>query len=296
MITPVLSGVRDRVYAIDQIATLPQTLVRILEVVQDEHSSALDLANEIAADQALAMQILRTVNSSYYGLRRRVQTISESVVILGFEEVERVALSVSVVNFFGTDPHSLRLLNTLWRHSVACSIIAGSLERRYLDSQPGLSGARVAGLLHDIGKAVIAQHFPEAVGPIRKLMEEQDMSSVDAEKAVLDGYSHCDIGSWVAETWGLPETLVESIALHHMPHLVPADHGLVHLAHLADQIATLLGYPSVKLDSEKRTAKITCDILGIDDSMIAKLAERLEQQKGAIGMLACAGHMPASGT
>jgi len=284
-----VTDVRERVFALDELATLPSTLVRILSVVQDESTTALDLAAEITADPALTMKILGTVNSSYYGFHRQIGSIPDAVVILGFDEVERLALAISVINLFGRDQESARALHMLWRHSLACSVVAGCLEYHYRSQVPAIAGAHIAGLLHDIGKAVIAQYFPEAVMPIARLVQEEAVLVSDAEREVLDGYSHADIGSWVADRWELPEDLVVSIANHHTPEAVPADHILTHATHLADCICNRVGIRAMNAEAACCVEPSPSISLKVDAGVIAGIESRLDKQRGLIGAMAAGG-------
>jgi putative nucleotidyltransferase with HDIG domain len=284
-----VTDVRERVYALDELATLPSTLVRILSVVQDESTTALDLAAEVTADPALTLKILGTVNSSYYGFHRQIGSIPDAVVILGFDEVERLALAISVINLFGRDQESARALHMLWRHSLACSVVAGCLEARYRVELPAIRGAHIAGLLHDIGKAVIAQYFPEAVMPIVRLVQEEGVMVSEAEREVLDGYTHSDIGAWVAERWALPEDLVESIANHHTPEAVGPDRVLTHAAHLADCICNRVGIRAMNADAACCVTPVFSAGLDVDARVISGIESRLDKQRGLIGAMAAGG-------
>lgn len=284
-----VTDVRERVNALDEISTLPSTLVRILSVVQDESTTALDLAAEITTDPALTMKILGTVNSSYYGFHRQIASIPDAVVILGFDEVERLALAISVINLFGRDRESSRALHMLWRHSLAVSVVAGCLETHYRSHIPAIAGAHIAGLLHDVGKAVITQYFPEAVTPISRLVQEDNVSVCDAEREILDGYCHSDIGSWLAERWELPEELVESIANHHTPESVAPERILTYTTHLADCVCNRVGIRAINAETDHEVSPVVAKHLPVDASVISGIESRLDKQRGLIGAMAAGG-------
>jgi putative nucleotidyltransferase with HDIG domain len=279
--------VRNRILAIDEIATLPSGLARVFSVVQNESTTALDLAAEIAMDQALTMKVLRTVNSSYYGFPRHIQSIPEAVVMLGFSEVERLALSISVINVFGRDLEGMHALSQLWRHSLACSVIGSVLEQRHRSTRPQVIGAQIAGLLHDVGKAVIAQHFPDEMRRIVRLIQKEQCSVRAAEHEVLEGVTHSEIGAWLAEGWGLSPALVESIARHHCPETAPENHALTHAAHLSDLICNKEGITDSNAVSNGLTPcakSLRC--LPLDDALLDRVHTRLDKQRGLIGAVA----------
>ncbi len=284
-----IGDVRAKVWSLEEVATLPSTMVRILSVVQDESTTALDLAAEIACDPALTMKVLGTVNSSYYGFHRQINSIPDAVVILGFDEVERLALAISVINLFGRDRASGRALHMLWRHSLACSVVAGCLESHCRSRMPSISGAHIAGLLHDIGKAVIGQYFPEAVAPITHLVQEDGLTVCDAEREVLEGCTHCDIGSWLAERWDLPPEVVESIAMHHTPEMAPADRLLTHATHLADAICNRVGIRALNANTPCEVSPSVSEQLVVEEAVIANIEQRLDKQRGLIGAMAAGG-------
>ena len=282
-------GVRDRVYALKEVSTLPSTLVRILSIVQDDGANALDLAEVVGSDQALTLRILGTVNSSYYGFHRQIRTVPDAVVILGFDEVERLALAISVIHMFGRDPASARALKMLWRHSIACSVVTGCIETHLRSRKPQIAGAHVAGLLHDIGKAVIAQQFPEAMASVLRLIEDDGYSHTDAEREILDGYTHCDIGAWLAGRWSLPPAIVESIELHHAPSTLPNPHLLTHATHVADVLCNRFGIRSTNANASCEFEAASADAIGLDESLLAHIEERLDRQRGLIGAMATGG-------
>jgi len=278
---------RDRVDAITEIATLPDVLARIISVVQDESTTALDLADEIARDQALAMRVLRVVNSSFYGFPRSIRSIPEAVVILGFNEIERLALTISVINLFGKSPAQVRSLHNLWRHSLACSLAAGTMEQHFRRQHPEIAGAHLAGLLHDIGKAVIAQYFQEDAVRVINLVETSGCSVYEAEYEVFAGVTHCEVGAWVAERWNLPRELVESIGGHHRPLDVPGDQILPHATHLANTLVNMMGIGALNDQPQALPPHPeTLERLPLDETLMTRIQERLEKQRGLLGAVA----------
>jgi HD-like signal output (HDOD) protein len=275
----VIKNVRDRVDAIEDVGTLPQVMARILAIVEDDSSTALDLASEISHDQALTVRILRSVNSAYYGFQRQILTVPEAVVILGFNEVERLALAIAVINTLGMARENVKALRLMWRHSLACSVAGTVFEQRFATPMPGVRGAHVAGLLHDVGKAIIAQHVPEAVPAIVSKVTEDGLELVDAEREVLDGYTHCDVGSWMAARWDLPTDLVESIALHHDVADVPLEKEQVHATHVMDEICKGLGIMSANIPYTQKLNPSSAELFGYDDELVKAVEDQLEKNQ-----------------
>lgn len=282
MSEPPATELRARVEAIDALCTLPEVMLRILAIVDDDASTALDLAEEVAQDQALTAKVLRVVNSGYYGFVRQIRTIPEAVVILGFDEVERIATTIAVVNAFGADRDTLRAQRLLWRHSLACSVAAGVLEQR-LAHVPGVRGAHVAGLLHDIGKAVLAQYFPELLPGIRARMRRGNLTAYEAEALELDGVSHSDIGAWVAERWNLPEALVEAIRQHHCVESMGPDAVMVHVTHAANEVCKSLGLGAEPGAPPTPLHPVSKDVAGVDRDAIVAIRDQLDHCRNLIG-------------
>ncbi|UCD57729.1 MAG: HDOD domain-containing protein, partial [Candidatus Hydrogenedentota bacterium] len=196
---------------ITEISTLPQVMVRIMEIITDEDSSATDLANEIAKDASLTAKILKMVNSAYYGFYREIVKVSDAVVVLGFSEIRRLSLAISVLDMFGGSRAKHRL--EFWNHSFACAAMSDILAKEW-----GMhdNGAFTAGLLHDIGKAVLDQYFASMFSAVQACMQERSLKAHEAEGQLL-GFDHTDIGYWLSERWNLPMSLSEAIHCHHRP-------------------------------------------------------------------------------
>jgi HD-like signal output (HDOD) protein len=220
---------KKKLMEIDEISTLPHVMVRIMEIITDENSCAADLGSEIAKDASLTVKILKMVNSAYYGFYREIAKVSDAVVVLGFNEIRRLSLAISVLDMFiGKDRKDHRL--RFWAHSFGCAAMSDILAK---DSAVSGTGAFTAGLLHDIGIAVLDQYFPAMFSKIQACMNERSLREHEAEQ-FLYGFDHGDIGYWLSERWNLPINLSEAIRYHHNPALANEAPQLAQLIHVAD--------------------------------------------------------------
>ena len=213
--------------------TLPTMITQMIGLIDNPTTSARDVSRLISTDQALTAKILKLANSAFYGFPREISTVNHAVVVLGFETVKSLGLSVSVLERFarGGGEESTFDRQKFWEHSIACGVgarlLAGKLRYRVQGE------AFAAGILHDIGKLILSQYFSEEFAEIMKLVSEQDLYIGKAEEMVL-GVTHAEIGYWLAERWNLPGQLVDTIAFHHAPGRLKKAAELPSLIHLAD--------------------------------------------------------------
>ncbi|MEW6754761.1 MAG: HDOD domain-containing protein [Candidatus Latescibacterota bacterium] len=214
--------------------TLPTVITQLIGLIDNPRTSSRDVSRLIATDQALTAKILKLANSAFYGFPREISTVNHAVVVLGFETVKSLGLSVSVLErFAGAGEDASFDRQRFWEHSIACGVgarlLAGKLRYRVQGE------AFAAGILHDIGKLVLSQYFPQEFAQIMRMVHEQDIYIGRAEEAVL-GVTHTEIGAWLSEKWNLPRQLVDAIAFHHAPGRVERNGRLPALIHLADHL------------------------------------------------------------
>jgi putative nucleotidyltransferase with HDIG domain len=201
-----------------QLPTLPIVYQRLQKMLSNPRVSAKDVGAVIESDQALAAKILKVVNSSYYGFPRKVATISHSVVILGFNEIKHMALSVSLLKMFvkkggdrGFDYPGF------WKHSLGVAVCAGIIGRKAGQARcASHEKAFVAGLLHDVGKVIEEQFFHDDFVKVLAMQESEKLRLIEAEKRLM-GITHQEVGSYLAEKWKLPGVLEAAIGFHHDP-------------------------------------------------------------------------------
>ncbi len=228
---------------IPDIPTLPTVVFKVNEMLQDYDTSIKDLSKAIEKDQAFVSKILRLVNSAFYGFRSRINTIPHAVTILGFNTVRNAVVSVSIIDAFsGKGAFEEFDITAFWKHSVAVAVTS-----RYLADRTRLvtpDEAFVAGILHDVGKVVLAQYFKELFGQVWVATREQGLSFYEAEKKLLP-VNHAQIGGHLAKKWGLPVSLIDAIKYHHAVRKNANNPNLLMVAHVANIIVN-----NYKVDSE----------------------------------------------
>jgi len=228
-----MDDVRSEIKKIDALPTLPGMVKKLSTMVDSPDMSASKVADIISKDQVLAVRLLKLVNSSFYGFSGRISSISQALVLLGFNVVKGLTISASVFDMMKEN------LDDLWRHSLACSTVAGEIAK--VLKEPDAEEIAVAGLLHDIGKVAIWVRFPDEMKQVLSRVKEEDKNLIELETEVL-GMAHPDIAELLSKQWNLPDSLVEPITFHHAPELSKNYRRRTYIVHLADSIVRGLGY------------------------------------------------------
>jgi len=229
--------IQDAIARIQTLPTLPSILSQILATVGDPDASAVELSRHIAADQSLSAGLLKVVNSASYGHYRRVDTITQAVVILGFYEVRNLALAAVAFRSFPRG-HSDYDRVQLWRHSLATAIATERCAKMF---RVPSENAFMAGLLHDIGKVVLDALYPDRFRECarRARLEQRPVRELEHE---IFGMDHADVGALLGQRWLLPPTLVAVLQSHHDPNPAMPGARLVALTGLGDFIAYQAGF------------------------------------------------------
>ncbi|MGD9268877.1 MAG: HDOD domain-containing protein, partial [Desulfobacterales bacterium] len=165
----------DRVIArVEDLPTLPRTVLRITELVNDPKSSARDLARIITDDQVLAARLLKLVNSSFYGFPQRISTITGAIVLLGFDAIRNLLLTTSVFDLFSNRKKlSLIRQEQFWDHSLGCAVAAKVIGNHLRYDK--VEELFVAGLLHDIGKIVEMIFLSQVFKDINQMVRNKNI-------------------------------------------------------------------------------------------------------------------------
>ncbi len=198
---------------LNDLPTIPNTLLQIWQIADDPNSSAADLERVITLDQALNAKIIRLVNSPYHGIPETVTSCRRAITLLGFKTVKNLSVCVSVVTACipaGRNRGGLDLAG-LWRHAIATGMAAEALApARGVD--PG--EAFTAGVLHDIGKFALNLVMPDVYATAVEHAVTEGVTIREAEQREI-GVDHTVSGRELATRWGFPEALVDAVARHH---------------------------------------------------------------------------------
>ncbi len=224
---------------VDELPALPQNAHQVIKLTEDPKSTVTDLSAAISRDQALSAKVLRMANSAYYGYARRIFTISDAVLILGYGTIRNLVMAASVYNVMDRElPGYVLARGELWKQSIVAALLARKLARKCEFDNP--EKAFVAGLMHDIGKIILNTYMADAYTVIIEKVNTERIPFMTAEEEVL-GFNHAIVGGKVAEKWNLPEELVESISLHHEPRAARVAPALTAIAHLTDVACMTMG-------------------------------------------------------
>lgn len=198
----------EAVALVAELRPLSSVAAGILQITEGERFSAHELANAISSDQALTAKMLRLSNSAYYGFPRRITTVRDAVVLLGFRAVRSATLASCVITTSAGE--ALADYRTFWQFSVTVGMLAEVLGRAERLNE---NVAFTAGVLHNVGRLALGQHFPEALHSSREYAISHGVTLHTAERELL-GWTDAELGGGIAMAWNFPSELVDSVILH----------------------------------------------------------------------------------
>jgi putative nucleotidyltransferase with HDIG domain len=233
--TDVDSRLNEIAEKVQRLPALPSVYHRVTELMNDPNSSAAEIGGVVSHDQAIAARLLNVVNSSFYGFRQRINTVTRAMTMIGFRGLKELLLALSVLPAMRDDssagPFDTR---AFWTHAVgvaACARAAAGILRI-----PEPEAVFTTGLLHDIGKLGEYQFMRDEFLAAVETAHAENRPIHDVERERF-GFSHVDVGRILAQKWQFPESIVEAISLHHAPSRAAKFACHTGIVHLADIIA-----------------------------------------------------------
>ena len=228
-----------------KIKTLPHIITRLAQLINDENSTLQDFEEVIRLDPALVARLLTLVNSSYFGLIRKVDSISRAVVLLGMKNLHNIAITDALQNMLRSHSGITKFSpQRLWLHSAASGICCKMIAERIF----AINGddAYLCGILHDIGLIVIMEADSEAFLQLIGQLEPGGPSVVALEQQLLQT-DHSEIGYILSQDWHLPEAISDAIRDHHTDDIADlAPHSPTGILQMSEYIVHQLRFPAVK--------------------------------------------------
>lgn len=256
----------------------PDVYLKISDMISENTASAAQFSDVIMRDPSLAARILKLVNSSYYGLRTKVDTVTRAVAVIGMHELSSLVYSMCAVQSFSRISSGITNMNTFWRHGVYCGLVAKAIATK----ANCLNTERlfVAGLLHDVGTLTINARFPEiAEDSIFKAAGDEAKLALAEHEAL--GFDHAYLGALMLESWHLPAATCDAIRYHHQPKAAKVTTLEASILNAADTLANFSGTGSFAekiADSDDIPADICAELeLPVDFDHDA-LLEQVDQQ------------------
>jgi putative nucleotidyltransferase with HDIG domain len=248
---------------------LPQVAMRVMRLASDPDANMEDLRKVVATDQSLAAQAMKVANSAMFGMAREVRTLDRAIMILGFTAVRSIAIAAGAKGLYLAMPPGFPVM-AIWRHSVASG--AAALACAKASRYRMVDEAFLAGLLHDIGKSVLAMRRPAEYMTLLAAQKEGVQATPAVERAAI-GLDHCMVGKALANAWGMPDAIADAIRWHHEPMKVASedDRKLVACVTIGDLIATEFNWGIGSTEALGDSYAEACYILGLDEERITDI-------------------------
>ena len=255
----------------------PDICMRVIELMRSATASAQDFGTIISQDPNLTTRLLRMVNSSFYGFASRIDTVSRAIAVIGTQELYNLVISVSAVQSFSKISSDLVDMDSFWRHSVGCGLMARRLSQHCGVLHP--ERLFVAGLLHEIGSLVLFHQFPAVCEELLDVCQGDEEAMCRGEYKRL-GYSHAEIGSLLLTLWNLPPALPGAIRGHHTPSNSRVGKREASIVKAANRLANqtefgcLLGEPANNAGPDP----LDWDAIGLKQATVETLIEDVAEQ------------------
>ncbi|MES9944365.1 MAG: response regulator [Candidatus Thiodiazotropha sp.] len=264
------SRLKSLVSGMRMLPSLPALYNELMIIIQDPNASVADVGRLVAKDPAMTVKILQLVNSAFFGLGRHISNPVDAASLLGLEILKPLVLSIGIFKQFEADKLDVNgfSLDALWLHSSRVGSLAKLIAKKEGMEASSVEDSLLAGMLHDIGKLILVVNQPAEYSQLMEMQLVTLDQRVTAEKQVF-GTTHGVVGAYLLGLWGLPQSVVEAVALHNQP----AAQGervfsVLSVVHIANALMHVVDEGAV-LD----------DLLDLDYTDSIELAERIESWK-----------------
>jgi HD-like signal output (HDOD) protein len=263
---------------IQKLPVLPQVTLKITDRIQKPSADLIEIAGLIESDPGLSAKVLRLANSSYYSIPGGVTEIKKALQYLGLTTISQIVLTTSVVGTFRALGLSDFPLSEFWKHSFATGLAAELAAREIHDPKLSSKEAFMGGLIHDLGKLVLLEAYPNQLQQIISDAKTHSTSFYETELK-LKFFPHTDLGSLLASHWNLPEAIRLGIRHHHdeTPSVIAWANAWVQ--------EQKIGFSGNYQESHQQVLEYQTNKLGLNRAQIIRIEERFKiefEKAGAI--------------
>lgn len=257
---------------------MPHVAAKIMSLVNDPAVKVEDVQAVISADQALTSRVIKVSGSVFHTGGRKVETISDAVVVLGFEALKNIAIAIATKEIY---KGSGNIGEKLWEHAIGVSIAAGLIGKNQRAFKINTEKCIVGGLLHDIGKAVMNQSQPKKYIEVVNSVTKNKRPYWEVEKEVF-GFTHQQVGALLFKEWKFSAELTDMVSNHHSCAAIKKDDkaaGLCYIISFADCICQVMGVGYLMQLPELCTDKQSMmKVLDLKPSDMGAILEEFQQK------------------
>ncbi len=205
-----------RIATIDMLPSPPEIYNRLVEELRNDNTNPRRIADLIKKDISITAKILQMTNSAYFGLPTHIESILHAVNFLGLDTIRSLVLAAGVFSQFQDPGLPGYSIDSIYSRSVMIGTSSRHIANAFGLHSRMTDDALMAGMLHDVGKLVMLLHFQEELQQSIRISEEKHITICEAEREIL-GVTDAEIGAHLLSLWGLPDTILEAVALHYWP-------------------------------------------------------------------------------
>jgi putative nucleotidyltransferase with HDIG domain len=236
-----------------RLPSLPQTYTRLVQTLSDPKADLRQVVAIISEDPGLAGRVLHLANSAMFGAPGNVVSLGNAIQIVGMHSIRGIVLAEGALRSFPTALHAPLTLDRLWKHAVETARFAQDISMVAGLRSSEAESAFTAGLLHDIGRLVLAEAHGEAYFGALSASRDDRVPMVSTERTLFD-CDHAEVGATMLKLWNLPDVVCDAVRWHHAPARLSQKFTVASAVHLADALAHhqpgLAPYTPGKLDEE----------------------------------------------
>ena len=200
---------------INKMPSLPISVTKVIEICNDPRTSPADLNSVIRIDPVLMGNVMKLINSAYYGLTDQVTSLVRAIIMLGINTVKNLSLSTAILGTLSTKEQFQALnMDGFWRHSLCVGAAAKLIAKHIKVDQKNLESYFIAGLLHDIGKIPLNNKLPEEYLLAISISDRKNQSLVKSETEAME-INHTESGHLIVHSWKLGEEIKDAVVYHH---------------------------------------------------------------------------------